>query len=349
MRTGFIDWTEKQIDLYVFEQQEHVDTITVPAGDELSLSSLTAFLKAGLDQIYLSVPLLFLTLRELTFPFSDKVKIKDTLSYELEGLLLGSVSGYAIDHIVTETYDGGCRVLAVCIDKTQLRKIINSFFSAGLEPKVITSIDIQLSGGDIGKLVEGAGPDREARVGAAEREVMDPTINLRQDELAYTGDIERMQKVLRVTASLLLALVLMLGAHAAFEFVVQKRVNNALNNELLTIYRNAFPEDKKIVDPVKQFQGNLSVLREKKSLLGGMPVLDILYNVATLKNRNTTLNEFSADGKNLIMKGTASSFEEVDSLKNALSASFDGVKVVNSDAAADKRINFTLLMQERSL
>jgi len=349
MRTGFIDWTEEQIDLYIFEQQEHVDTVTAPAGDDLSLSSLTPFLNAGVDQVYLSVPLSVLTLRELTFPFSDRIKIKDTLSYELEGLVLGSVSDYAIDHIVTEPFDGGCKVIAVCIEKTRLRKIISSFLSAGLEPKVITSIDMQLSGGDTGKLVEGPSPDRETRIEAASREIPESSLNLRQGELAYRGDIERMQKVLRVTASLLLALALILGVRATLEFTVQKRMNSTLTGELQTIYRSAFPEDKKIVDPAKQFYGNLALLREKKSSLGGVPVLDILNNIAALKSRNTTLNEFSADGKNLIMKGTASSFEEVDSLKNALSQSFDGVKVVSSDAAADKSINFTLLMQERSL
>lgn len=349
MKIGFIDWTEKQMDLYVFDQQEHVDTVSVPAEDELSLSSLEPFLKADVDQFFLSVPVFFLTLRELTFPFSDRVKIKDTISYELEGLLLGSVSDYAIDHIVTETSDSGSKVLAVCIEKARLQKIINTFFLAGMEPKVITSIDLQLPGDNIEKLVEGQVLDSEARAGIAWREIMEPSINLRQEELAYTGDIERTQKVLRITASLLLALTLVLGAHAALKFTAQKRVNKTLSSELQSIYRNAFPEDKKIVDPVAQFKGNLTILREKKTLLGGMPVLDILNKIANIKNRNTTLNEFSADGKNLILKGTASSFEEVDSLKNSLSSSFEDVKVVNSDAAADKRINFTLLMQEKTL
>jgi type II secretory pathway component PulL len=348
MRTGFIDWTEGQINLYIFEQAGHVDTVSFPAEGELSQSSLSPLLKSNLDHVYLSVPLSFLTLRELTFPFSDKIKIKDTLPYELEGLLLGSVTDYVIDHIVMETFDSGSKVLAACIEKTRLRGIINSFFSAGLEPKMITSIDLRLSGGDIGKLAEGFASDSKAREDAAEQEIMNPSINLRQDELAYTGDIQRMKKALRVTASLLLALAILLCASAVVKFTAQKRVNRELSGELQTIYRSAFPEDKKIVDPVKQFQANLAVLREKKSVLGGIPVLDILNNIANLNNRMAVLNEFSSDGKNLIMKGTASSFEQVDQLRNALSASFDAVKVVNSDATADKKINFTLLMQEKA-
>ena len=86
MKTGFVDWAEKEINLYVFDQNAHVDTVTVPVEDKLDSSGLTPLLNRYFDQIYLSIPLNLLTLRELTFPFSDRSKIKDTISYELEGL-----------------------------------------------------------------------------------------------------------------------------------------------------------------------------------------------------------------------------------------------------------------------
>ena len=116
----------------------------------------------------------------------------------------------------------------------------------------------------------------------------------------------------------------------------------------LMCYQSVFPEDRKIVDAVGQFKGNLAVLKEKSALFGGIPVLDILNNIANLKSRNIILNEFNADGKNLILKGTASSFEEVDSFRNGLTVPFEGVKILNSDATADKKINFTIIMQEKT-
>jgi type II secretory pathway component PulL len=349
MRTGFIDWTEKNITLYVFEQNKRVDTVTVPVEGGLNPSSLTPLLRANPEQVYLSVPFHFLTLRELTFPFSDKLKIKDTISYELEGLLLGSVSDYSIDHTITETFDSGCRVLAVCLEKTKLGEIINTFSSAGLEPRVITSIDLSLSGSKTDKIIESLTLDSETRLEAAERELAAPSLNLRQDEHSYTGDIERMKRTLRLTASLFLILMLILGAHAVIKLAVGKKENKALTQELQTVYHSVFPGDKKVVDAVRQFKGNLNILKEKNNIFVGIRLLDILNSIATLKSQNIVLNEFTADGKNLIMKGTASSFEEVDSFKNSLRNAFEGIKVLNSDATVDKKINFTIIMQEKTV
>ncbi|RJQ50362.1 MAG: hypothetical protein C4538_00340 [Nitrospiraceae bacterium] len=348
MKTGFIDWTEGQINLYVFAGQEHVDTVSVPLEGEPDSSVLSSLLTSGLDQIYLSLPYLSLSLRELTFPFSDKNKIRDTISFELEGLLLGSVNDYVIDHIVTDSGNGSSRVIAACIEKARLRGIIEACLSAGLEPKVITSIDLRLADADVGKLMAGSTSDAGERTNAAQKELLTPSINLRQEELAYTGDIERMKKSLRITASLVLALMLIFSAFSILKFTSAKKQNASLNGELQALYQSVFPEDKKIIDPVKQFKGNLNMLREKKSVLAGIPSLHILDSISNINNRSVTLTEFSSDGKNIIIKGTAAAFQEVDNLKNSLSEQFDGVKVVNSDATADKKINFTLLMQEKA-
>ncbi len=89
---------------------------------------------------------------------------------------------------------------------------------------------------------------------------------------------------------------------------------------------------------------------EKKTVLGGIPVLDILRTIAVNKNNdNITLYEFSADGKNILIKGIATSFEDVESLKKNLASAFHKVKVMSSDATADKKINFTIIMQEKTV
>ena len=57
---GFIDWTEGNLSLYVFEkkgnQYKLVDTQSVPLEGELNQASLTPFIQANIKQIYLSVP-----------------------------------------------------------------------------------------------------------------------------------------------------------------------------------------------------------------------------------------------------------------------------------------------------
>ncbi len=353
MTTGFIDWTEGKICLYIFEKKGSdyilVDTVYSSFEDELNQNSLAPLAKTNIEYIYLSVPLNLLSLREMSFPFSDKNKIKDTISYELEGILLGNISDYSIDHVVTESLESGSKVLAVCIEKTRLKEIINTFSSVGLEPKVITSVDLRLSAGKPENLLEDPAFSEEIRAEAVREELLNPSINLRQKDLAYTGDIERTKKTFRSTAVLVLILLLILGADTTLRFRSLKKEHTLLTKEINTTYRNAFPADTKIVDAVRQFRGNLNLLMRKKAVLEGIPVLDTLLNIADLKDNNITLHEFTADEDNILIKGTTVSFKDVESFKNTLSSFFIDVKVLDSNASADKKISFTVTMKEKNI
>jgi hypothetical protein len=87
---------------------------------------------------------------------------------------------------------------------------------------------------------------------------------------------------------------------------------------------------------------------KKKAALLGIPVLDILLDIAKLKDKNITLHEFKADRENIIIKGTATSFEDIELFKNTLSSSFVSVKVLDSKASSDKKVMFTIAMKERT-
>jgi type II secretory pathway component PulL len=353
MKTAFIDWTEENLNLYVFEKEADkyyvAEISSVSIEGEPDLAVLNSLPLAESENIYLSIPINLLTLREENFPFSDKDKINDTISYELEGILLGNINDYSIDHIITEPLETGSKVLAVCLEKIRLQKLINMFSSAGLEPKVITSLDLRLSGSRSENLLENPISDTEVRAEAAGEEILNPLINLRQDKLAYTGDIKKFIKSLRLTATLALALLIVIGAGSTLRLINLNKERTLLTSELQGIYRQVFPEDKKIIDAQRQFKGNMKMLIKKKAALGGIPVLDILQNIAVNKNKNITLHEFNADGKNLVIKGTAKSFEDVESLKNSLTPVFKGVKVMDTGATADKKINFTIIMQETTV
>ena len=353
MKTGFIDWAEEDLHLYIFEKKGRqfvlADTQSFPLEGEPEPSSLSSLALTGVESVYLSVPLNMLTLREHRFPFSDRDKIRDTISFELEGLLLGNTSDYSIDHIITESLATGSKVLAVCMEKSRLKEIINFFSSVGADPKVVTCIDLWLYGGSAENTLGKPMSDKSLRAETARQELLNPSINLRKDQLAYTGDIERFHKSLRLTAVLTLALLLILSAHSALRLSSARNENRLLTEHMQSIYRSVFPKDKKVIDPERQFRGNLNSLRKKKAALGGIPVLDILREVAHQKHKNVTLHEFSSDGKTIRMKGSALAFEDVESVKNSLASLFDNVKVMDSSAGADKKINFTIVMQEKAV
>lgn len=353
MATGFIDWTEKELHLYIFRKSRGnyslEDIKSLPLEGELDQNSISSLVKSSFENICLSLPLSFLSLREMNFPFSDRKKIKETIAYELEGSLLGNVNDYCIDHMITGSTESAAKVLAVCIEKKKLREIIDIFSSSGLEPKLITSIDIRLTGGDSLKLLEGPIADTAIRAEAARKEVSEKLLNFRQDDLSYKKDIEETRKTLQLSGFLLLILLIMLLTNTMITFTSLKNEQKSLSKKIQSVYQTAFPEDKKVVDAVRQFKGNINTLKKKNAVFGGTPVLEILQSIANLKNRNITLHEFSADENNIAVKGTAASFEEVESFKTALSSSFENAKVSDSSAFADKKINFTITMKEKSI
>ncbi len=233
------------------------------------------------------------------------------------------------------------------MEKIKLKEIIDLFSSVGLEPVVITSLDLRLSGRNIETLLEGPTSGEEVRTEAAREELLSPSINMRQNELAYRGDVERIKKSLRLTGVLVLLLLFILGSGTTIKLLFLKKENTLLTKELHSIYHDAFPEDVKIVDVMRQFKGNLNSLREKKVLVGGIPVLEILLKISHVEKESITLNEFNVDGENILIKGSALSFENVDSFKNMLSSSFSEVKVIDSMSSPDKKISFSIIMREK--
>ena len=348
---SFIDWTECKLNQYVFEKKGNqitlTETISVPIDGELNQSSLDSLIKTDIEHVYLSVPFNLLTLRELNFPFSDKNKIKDTISYELEGILLGEVSHYSIDYIVKESSENSSNVLAACMEKAKIRDIIDLFVSVGLEPEAITCLDLRFFNKNINMLFESTLPEEESRAEAVREELVNLSINLRQAELAYKGDIERIKKSLYVTGMLVLLLLVIIGANLTVRLISLKKENVSVTKQINTLYRKTFPEDKKIIDPLRQFKGNLNSLMGKRKILGGVPVLDIMLNISNHNNSDITLNELKLDEQNIIIKGAALSFENVDEFKNSLSLSFEDVRVIDSKASPDKKINFSIIMGDK--
>jgi type II secretory pathway component PulL len=350
---GFIDWTENILNLFVFKKKggkfSLSDSLSFPLEEGLNESLLSRLLKTGVDRFYLSVPVSLLSLREITFPFSDRDKIKEALPYELEGILLGSAGDYTFDHLVLNSSGDGSRTLAACMEKTKLKDIVARFTSAGLDPTLITCLDLRIFGNTMEMLLEQTEVEKDLRIEAARGELTHPSLNLRQGELAFTGDIDKTRKSLRLSGMLVLLLILVLGSYTSARYLFLKKENSLLSDKVNMIYRRTFPEDTRIIDAPRQFQGKMNVLNRKKDILVGTPVLDILLNITEIKNESIILIEFKTEQETISMKGTASVFEDVDTFKKALSLSFSDVRVTDSTSSPDKKVSFSITMKDRSL
>lgn len=352
MKIGFADWTGEELHFYTFQKKGSSLTLentrSIAVQGELEQSALASLKTSGMSYLYLSLPVAFLSLRELEFPFADEKKISDTIAYELEGLLLGDTSDYCIDHIVTSSSDTISKVLAVCMEKTKLDAIIKAFTAAGLEPKVITSLGLRISGNDYDRILEGQTQNKEIRADTAREELVHPTINIRRGDLSFTGDIEKFVRISNLTALLILLILAILGVNLTLKYKILGREHNMLKSQVERSFRNAFPEDTKVVDISRQFASNVNILKNKKAVLGGIAPLDMLGSITDITNDLATLDEIRADGDNIIIKGIVPAFKDVEALKNSLSASFDNVNVTDSTSTTGDKISFTIVMKEKA-
>jgi len=367
LKTGLIDLKEGEIILYSVEKRDGeyrpVDTQSAPLKMNSVKEALSGLLKTPVDYIYLSLPLDMLSLRELEFPFADRNKIAETIKFEIDGLLLGDPEDYIIDHLIIHASEASCKVMAVCIEKKRIKEILETFSSAGLDPAVITSIDVALLNmkgykGTIPVTDGLSSYDKGKRLEIALREVKKPTINLRKEEFQYRGDIENIRKTLRLTVLLCILLLLIFTMRNLTNLLTIKGENRVLSKRIYEIYHNAFPDDKKIIDPLRQFKGKFNQMMRKKKIFGRTSPLDNLRNIteslamsnpAKGETRSIRLDEFRNDSDGILIKGTAHTFEDVEALRNRLSFFYDDVRVLDSALSIDKKVNFTIMMKEREI
>lgn len=353
MKAGLIDLREDRINLYIAEKDRDgyraIDTISVSLDGKSIGHAISTLPGIRLNNIYLSLPLSMLSLRELKFPFSDRKKIGETIAFKLEGLLLGSTSDYAIEHLITHTSEDSCNVLAVCIEKKRLREIIDTFSSAGIEPRAITSLDVCLMNSGIKDIIENPHNNEEKRIEIALKELSVPTINLRQGEFQYRGDIEAFKKTFRLALILTIVLLLIYSTGNLIKYIHVKNENELLSRRIQGIYHTVFPEDKKVIDPQRQFKGKVNQLMKKREVFGGISPIDILMDIANLKDKDITLGEFKGGENSILIKGIARTFEDVELFKNKLSFHYDEVRVLDSVLSADNMVSFSIMMKEKSL
>ncbi len=77
------------------------------------------------------------TLRVLDMPFQDARKIDQVIGYELESQILGELDGLVVDQVLAENVGSGARVLAIGVDREQLRTVVAALAAVKAEPRYI--------------------------------------------------------------------------------------------------------------------------------------------------------------------------------------------------------------------
>jgi type II secretory pathway component PulL len=275
-------------------------------------------------------------------------KIRQLIPFELEGLILGG-SG----HVISDVYmlgenDGKYRVLVVYILKDILRRLLDRLRQAGLDPRVITSIELShilgirsaLNIPDL--LVTPAALTAEERISAAVKEIQAPLINLRKDEFAYTADTEKTKKSLRVTALLAVLLLLVFFLDRSMVIISLQREDRALRDEIRKTYSGLFPNERQISNELYQLKAHIKELREKESSFVGVSPLQLLLDLTSISKPGFSLTEITQDRDLIILKGECPSLSDAQKIKGALEGFLREVTISDTTPSSQNRTIFTI-------
>jgi type II secretory pathway component PulL len=347
----FLDVAEKALFAYLFEPRqgryELKDSRKYPFSekhdfppDELAEDS---------EDIYLSLPVSMLNFRVLELPFSDRERIRGVLPFELDGMILGGRDKVVYDNIIISSSDGKSRVLAVYIEKNIIRDILAKLKSNNRDPVFITCLEIRniLQDFSPDKLLLSPSLSDKDRVELAGEEIIRPTIDLRKEEFAFTRDIEKTRKSLRMTAALMICIAFVLSAGLLLKIVTTKNKITTVKNEMRKRYQEMFPQEKNIMNELYQLKSHMKEMRTREDVLVGVKPLDTLLKLSHLDRQSVVFHEITTDRGSLIVKGDAPSLSDVQQIKDKMGTLFDDVNIADSKSSAEGKMSFTITAKEK--
>lgn len=308
----------------------------------------------GIEFFYLSLPAELLNFRLLELPFTDREKLSKVIPYELDSLILDRIDDIVYDFTVLESSENINKILVVYIDKKNIRGILERFKSIGVDIYVITSLELRHILEDkkesmASSFINSEILSEENKIKTAISEIKENTINLRSGEFAYTRDMGKSSRMLKLMLILLICLVIVVNANLGFRIITLKNELSSLNQQMRGIYSTIFPEDKKIVDELYQMKSHMKNLKERADILIGIDPLDLIYNVARVKPKGIIFDEINLDREVITMKGEAISMSDIDTMKKSLSETYHNLSVSDINPISETRILFTLIIKDKSL
>jgi type II secretory pathway component PulL len=345
-RVLFIDFKEKELTAHIFHIRgnacEIKETRSFPISNQYDFSFE---METGqIESAAVSLPAAWFNFRIIELPFSDKDKIRETLPFELDGVILGGSKAVIFDDVIVGKSDDAVQVLAVYIEKDRLTKVLDALRSRGIDPVHVTCLELRKKLTDF-RLPELLTPvlleDKE-RIALAGEEIKKPIINMRRGEFAYTRDIERTRKSLRVTAVLLVFIAVVFSADVLLKIVSLRQESGAVKNEIRKQYMELFPGEKNIVNELYQLKSHLKELQEKEDAFIGVDTLGLLLNLSQLEREGVVFNEITEDKNAITLKGEAASLSLIQQFKQKLETLYNDVTIADSKSSARGNMLFTI-------
>ena len=181
--------------------------------------------------------------------------------------------------------------------------------------------------------------------------------NFRKDEFEVRKHYLGFKKDIRKVAVFLLLILSFLAIDLGVDYYLMKKRYRILHERITEVFRQTFPDEKRVVDPVKQMRVNIGEIKKPAFLLPGIKsnqrVLDLLMDVSrgVSKSVDLRVTHLVIDPKTVRIKGETDSFNTVDNIKNSLESSdyFRTVTITSANLnRTGKRVQFEIKLQRSS-
>jgi type II secretory pathway component PulL len=341
--------------IYVFQKSgnEYTCTRTLPYSDQKPLE--------GIDEFYVSIPLTILDFRILKFPFSDREKIRKAIPFALDMLIMSGSADIVFDTIFLKDIGEKSEVLVAYMNKEALQKLLTKLSSLEIDPRIITSIDLQemvkplreqrekgFSASFATLLENPMNWDTPRRLEQAQQAISSPLINLRSGPFSYRKDGEKSKRAFRLTVCLSILLVVILHAGLITHTIMLKRKTSSLSQEMRRVYSQLFPTDRKVIDELYQLKSHCQEIKEKNILLTGIAPLRFLDDLSQRMTPNVVFTDIHLEKGIIKMKAEARSMDDLSKLNVTLSGFLSGVSISDVRPTDQGKVLFTAVAKEHT-
>jgi len=178
--------------------------------------------------------------------------------------------------------------------------------------------------------------------------------NFRKDEFKIERHWFRENNKLRKIAVFLIIISFLLAADMGVDYYLMKERYKTLDQKVTDVFRQTFPDVKRIVDPVKQMKVKIREIKSsaisQPGISSGNTVLDLLKDISERVPKSIKLNvtRIIISPETLRMIGKTDTFNTVDKIKNSLehSSCFDVVTISSANLdQTGKQIRFEMKLQ----
>ena len=178
--------------------------------------------------------------------------------------------------------------------------------------------------------------------------------NFRKEEFEVKKQYTGLKKELRTWTVFLIVILAFLSADLGAEYYFIKKRNTMLDHEIMEIFKQTFPDIRRVVDPVQQMQVEINEIKSSAVSIPGIgadqKILDLLKDLSERISGSVDvlLNSMVVDPETVRISGETDTFNTVDSIKNELEPSpyFSQVTIASANLdRSGKRVQFELKLQ----